>query len=335
MPEEKLKTRSSRYKEEIEVEEVEDTNTKTIKIPKKELEKEIKKEKQEETKEEEQKNHPLLNKILLNFIILILLIAAYSTLIEPQFINIKEYKVESKLIPESFHGTKIVQLSDIHYGTTINKHQLKKIVEKINNLKPDIVVFTGDLLDKNIELTETSKEELILYLSSINCTLYKYAIYGDEDLDNKDYKEIITTANFTLLDNKSIPLYYKDKTPIIITGFNPMISNPTYEILNHKIDDEEITNNFKIVLTHEPDSITNFISYQPNLVLSGHSLGGIIDLKFTKPLLLPENSTKYYEDYQKIESTDLYVSNGLGTNSLNMRILNPPSISLYRLYKTK
>lgn len=330
MSEEKVKTtRSSRYQTEIEVEEVDELKETKLKKEKKKEQKQINEE--PETK----KQHPILNKIILTIIVIFLTITAYSTLIEPKFINVKEYKIESNQLPESFHGLKIVQLSDIHYGTTTNSYQLNKIIKKVNELKPDIIVFTGDLQDKNIELTEESKEELIIQLNDLKCSLYKYAIYGDEDLDNKNYKEIMESTDFTILDNKSIPLYYKDQTPIIIAGFNPIISNPTYEILGHQIDEQDINNYYKIVLSHEPDSIDNFIDYNPNLVLSGHSLGGIIDLKFTKPLLLPENGKKYYKNHNSINNTELYISNGLGTNSLNLRLLNPPSISLYRFYKTK
>lgn len=328
MAEEQIRRRSDRYKDEIEVEDVEET--KEIKVIKKEPKK-VPEQKEQKTKEQ----HPLLNKIILTIIITIIILVSYSTMIEPKFINIKEYKIESKLIPDSFHGTKIVQFSDIHYGTTINKKQLERIANKINELKPDIIVFTGDLLDKNISLTQNTEEELTTYLSSLKCSLYKYAIFGDEDLDNKKYQEIMTKSGFTILDNKSIPLYYKDTTPILIAGYNPIITKPNYTILTDFIDNQDPTNYFKIVLTHEPDSIDKFINYNPNLVLSGHSLGGSIDLKFTKPLMLPTNSTKHFEDYQKIKNTDLYISNGLGTTGLNARFLNPPSINLYRLYKTK
>ena len=121
MTEEKIKaTRSSRYQTEIEVEDVKELKEKTIKKEKKKEQKTINKE--PETK----KQHPILNKILLTIIIVFLSITAYSTLIEPKIISVKEYKIESDQIPESFHGFKIVQLSDIHYGTTINSYQLKK-----------------------------------------------------------------------------------------------------------------------------------------------------------------------------------------------------------------
>lgn len=314
MKEEIKKTRTTKYKEEKKPKEISP-------IPKE--------------KEEIEKKHPLLTKILLIAIVFILLFIGYISFIGTSIFETKEYKVESSILPEAFHGLKIVQLSDIHYGTTINKKQLDKIVERINNIKPDIIVFTGDLIDKNISTTEEIKEELISSLSNLECSLYKYAIYGNEDYENNVYEEIMNSSNFTLLDNESILLYYKENTPIEITGFNSMETNPNYTILTNPVEETDTSTFYKIVLTHEPDSIDKFINYKPNLVLSGHSLGGLIKLPFIKPLFLENGSTKYYEDYYKINETDFYISNGLGTSGINARFNNHPSISLFRLYKTK
>lgn len=288
-----------------------------------------------EEKEEETKDHPLLKKILTYTVIFIILLICYCCFIETSIIDIKEYKVESTTIPDSFHGLKIVQFSDIHYGTTINKKQLEKIVNNINELKPDIIFFTGDLINKNITTTPEIEEELKSSLSKLECTLYKYAIYGNEDYNNEKYKDIITSSDFILLDNESKLLYYKDITPIEITGFSSKETNPNYTILTNMIDEIDTTNFYKIVLTHEPDSIDNFITYKPNLVLSGHSLGGLIKLPLLKPVFLQENAKTYYEDYYKLNNTDLYISNGLGTSGINARFNNHPSINFYRIYKTK
>lgn len=308
------------------------TRSKKYEIEEKEI---IKKEENKQEKIKEKKEHPLLKKILLIIASIIILVILYSTLIGTRIIDINEYKVESNQLPDSFHGIKIVHFSDIHYGTTINKKQLDNIVEKINNLKPDIIFFTGDLIDKNIKLDKETTNEIIESLNKLECTLYKYAIYGDEDLNNNSYKDIITKSNFTLLENTSTLLYYKNQTPIEITGYNPIITSPNYTILTDIVEEQDTTNYYKIVLTHEPDSIDKFINYNPNLVLSGHSLGGLINIPFTKPIFLPKNSKKYYEEYYKIKNTELYISNGLGTSGINARLNNHPSINLYRFYKTK
>lgn len=315
MTEETKRTRSNRYA----------TEEKT---------KEVKQSPKKETPPKEKKEHPLLKKTFFIIISLLIIIVLYASLIGTRIIDTKEYKVESTLLPESFHGLKIVHFSDIHYGTSINKKQLDKIVTKINELKPDLIIFTGDLIDKNITPTEDIKKELIESLSNLECSLYKYAIYGDEDLLNDSYKEIITTSNFTLLENSSTLLYYKDTTPIEITGYNPIETSPNYTILTNLVDEQDTTNYYKIVLTHEPDSVDKFINYSPNLILSGHTLGGTIKLPFLKPLFLPDNTTNYYEDYYKLKEADFYISNGLGTSEINGRLNNHPSINLYRLYKT-
>ncbi len=300
---------------------------------------EEKKDEQEELEEEvetESKkffSSPSKKALLIIFLILLSLII-YSMTLGTSFIDVKEYKVESELLPDSFHGMKIVHFSDLHYGNTINQKQLERIVNKINKIKPDVIFFTGDLVDKNIIVTDNIKSEIINTLNKLNKDTYKYAIYGNED--NKDtYKDIIEASGFTLLNNESKLFYYKDTTPVIITGFNTEDTNPNYTILTDYIDELDPTTLYKIVLTHEPDTIDNFISYNPNLVLSGHSLGGLIKIPFIKPLLLPDNSKKYYKDYYKLNGADFYISNGLGTSSIKARLNNHPSINFYRLYKTK
>lgn len=285
--------------------------------------------------EDEVKSHPLLKKIIIFFIFFIIIIVSYCHFSATSIIEVKEYKIESKIIPDSFHGFKIIQFSDLHYGTTINKKQLDKIVTKINELKPDIILFTGDLIDKNITTTPEIIEELKTSLKALECSLYKYAIFGNEDYNNDKYEEIIKSTGFTLLNNESTLLYYKDITPILITGFSSIDTNPNYTILTDMVSEIDTSNLYKIVLTHEPDSIDNFLLYKPNLVLSGHSLGGLIKLPFIKPLFLQDNTKKYYLDYYKLDNTELYISNGLGTSGINGRFNNNPSFNLYRLYKTK
>lgn len=286
-------------------------------------------------KEEETKDHPLLKKFIIIFIIILIILIAYCHISATSIIDVKEYKVEAQNIPDSFHGLKIIQFSDLHYGTTINKKQLDKIINKINDLKPDIIFFTGDLIDKNITTTPEIIEELKSSLSNLECSLYKYAIYGNEDNSNDNYEDIITSSGFTLLNNESTLLYYKDSTPILITGYNTINTNPNYTVITNPIEEIDPSNLYKIVLTHEPDSIDNFILYNPNLVLSGHSLGGTINIPFIKPLFLQDNAKKYYQDFYQIDNTKLYISNGLGTSGINGRFNNNPSINLYRIYKTK
>lgn len=307
MSEEKKNTRSKRYK-------IEDT---PIEI--------------EETIEEEEKTHPLLIKTLVITLLVIFIILIYSFFICPKIFMTNEYKVESTLLPESFNGFKIVQFSDIHYGTTVNKDQLNKIVKDINKLKPDIILFTGDLIDKNISPTEDIKNEIIESLNALNASLYKYAVYGNEDTEEY-FEDIMNNVGFITLKNSTQLLYYQGTTPIEIIGFSPMETNPDYNIINNPIEELDTTNLYKIVIMHEPNAIDNIISSNPSLVLCGSTLGGIIKLPFLKPLVLNEYNNKYYDNHYTIDNTELYISNGLGTTNINARFNSYPSINFYRLY---
>ena len=284
----------------------------------------------EEEEIEEKKEHPILVRLCLTLGIIFILFCIYSFIICPSLLKVREYKVESAMLPDSFNGIKIVQLADIHYGTTINKKQLDKIVKKVNELKPDIIFFTGDLIDKNIVPTEEIQKEIIDSLSNLNCSLYKYAVIGNED-EQELFNNIMEQTNFIVLNNETKLLYYKGNSPIAITGFNNMASEPNYVEINNPIDDVDISTLYHIVIFHEADAIDSILEYNPNLVLSSATLGGKIN--FIKPLFLPDTADKYYEEYYRLNETDLYVSNGLGTTGVNIRFNNVPSFNFYRLYK--
>ncbi len=262
--------------------------------------------------------------------IVIILGLLWARYISTSGLIVKEYKVESANLPASFHGLKIVHFSDLHYLTTIKEKELKSLVAQINELNPDIVVFTGDLIDED---HNPSEEELTLlqdYLSQIKATLFKYAISGNHDYVASDINALYQNTGFKYLENVREDIYYEGATPISLYGFpSSLEGEPDYSIL-----DEE-NNNFKIILIHEPDSISNISAATPNLVLAGHSHGGQVRFPIVGALYTPVGSKKYYEEHYSINNTELYISSGLGTSALRIRFFNKPSINLYRLYSTQ
>ena len=260
-------------------------------------------------------------KIIKNLFIIFILLAIFVRFYGVSQIVTKEYSIISKEIPRGFDGMKIVQISDIHYGTTINESSLKKMVNKVNQLKPDIIVFTGDLVAKGINPTDKIKAEITVNLSKLKAPIGKYAIASNEDLESDSFYDLITNSGFTLLNNEAKLIYINDDEPIELVG----ISN-----INNKI---ELTDNYKIALIHKPDDFDNIKNDNYNIVMAGHNHGGIIRLPFLGGLINIEGAKKYHNDYYEIDNTKLYVSSGLGTSNINFRIFNQPSINLYRFYK--
>ena len=258
------------------------------------------------------------------FIIVLILtfFIIYIHKIEPSFITTKEYAITNSKIPPSFEGFKIAHFSDIHFGRTTNENEIKTVVKKINEMKPDIVVFTGDLFDPYITLSKENETFLEEQLSTIHSTLGNYAILGDHDYEQKDvYQNIMNNANFQILEN-NIPIYYKGTTPIYLKGIS---SNQEISLSSSKNKEYQIT------LCHEP-AIFDDIYTNSDLVLAGHSLGGLIRLPFTNGLFKFDKTNNYILGEYKKENSTLIVSNGIGTENLSIRLGNPPTINLYRLY---
>ena len=148
-----------------------------------------------------------MKKFIIFLILIISLIFLYGKYIEPNNFKIKEYSVIDTNIPESFNGYKIIHLTDLYYE---NK-DLTSIIDKINNLNPDLVVFTGNLLHD--KFNPDQKETLINYLNSIKSTYGIYAVKGNND-NNEIYNEIINSTNIKILFANGIIKKHKQKTMI-------------------------------------------------------------------------------------------------------------------------
>lgn len=294
-----------------------------------ELEKQLETERKQELKH---KRIKLFLKIFLIIISIFLILILYMHFIGTKGLTVREYKVESNQLPESFHGFKVVHFSDLHYLTTINKKELTEVVNKINKLKPDIVVFTGDLIDSEKEATEKDIKNLIKGLNKIEVTTGLYAVKGNHDYKNDYFEKVFNETDFEILDNSYKLIYYKGNIPILLNGVGSIIKNDCD--IDQAFSFSEMDNLYTISLIHEPDIIDNIKSkYQTNLVLAGHSHNGQIRLPGIGAILKVEAGKKYPNEKYILNNTNLYVSGGIGTSMYEFRFFNRPSINLYRLTK--
>lgn len=276
-----------------------------------------------------------LIRFLLVLLLVIALIIIYARYIGTSGLVTKEYKIETSDIDDSFDGLKIVHFSDLHY-LRVNNSALKKVIDEINLINPDIVFFTGDLIDKDFELDKKDEENLISLLSDINSKYGKYAVLGNHDyVKNEEMlKHIFDSSDFYLMQNSYDIIYGDDDDKLFIGG----VDNYSYDTadidkaMEYFNDNDDI--NYKIILVHEPDYTDTILSkYDINLILSGHSHNGQINIPYLKNFFLPYGSRKYYKNYYRINNTDLYVSSGIGETTINFRLFNRPSINFYRINK--
>lgn len=252
--------------------------------------------------------------------LLILFIIIYAFFIGPKGIFIKDYSIKTSKISNLSSGIKILQISDIYYGSTINKSDIKKIVKKINENNVDVVIFTGDLISKNYDITDEDKTFLKKWLNKIDTELGKYYTTGEEDFE--DTNEILGMAGFTNLNNNPQSIYNESNIPIIIMDKSV---NKEY------LEDENNSTYFKILAIHDPDDIDDFNDANIDMAIAGHTLNGEINIPKLRELFI---SSKYKKGYQKVGNTKLYINAGCGTKGIKVRLFNHPTLNLYRINKT-
>ena len=285
----------------------------------------------ESNKENTKKAVKTIIKSLVIIAILGTLFFTYTTYVSTAKVGVREYRIINEKIPDNFNGLKIVQMSDLHYGSTMFNKDVKKIVSLINDRKPDIVVFTGDLINKNYNLDSKEQEELINNLKSISTTINKYAVLGDED--NEKIATIFNQSNFIILRDESDLIYNSTTNPILLVGINTRSKEPNIDkAYSYFKEPTHNANIYTIVISHEPDIADDIVdTYNSDLLLSGHSHNGNIRIPFIKYSLFKVNGAKKYDqDYYKLNTTDLYISSGLGTKG-GIRLFCRPSINFFRL----
>jgi uncharacterized protein len=257
----------------------------------------------------------------------------YAHEIEPRLLKINKHVIEHVDIPKSFDGFKIVQFSDTHLGFQYDLKQFKKMLSQISSLKPDIIFFTGDLMDAPNQYPFS--EEIVPLLKNLHAPFGKYSIYGNHDhggYGSDIYKNIMDLADFKLLLNESDQIQLLNGSSIYVLGIDDaMLGKPNFEAASANIPADK----YKILLSHAPDLADRAVDFGIQLQLSGHSHGGQIQIPFVGALITPPFAKKYREGFYDIKVTEtqltLYVNRGIGTTRLPFRFLSKPEISLFTL----
>ncbi|RSD28200.1 metallophosphoesterase [Mesobacillus subterraneus] len=256
----------------------------------------------------------------------------YARELEPHMLDITRHKLKNDALPAGFKGMKIIQFSDTHVGFQYTMAQLEDLISQINKLSPDLIVFTGDLLDDPRHFQD--RNQIISMLNKLNAPLGKFAVYGNHDhggYGSEIYKEIMELSGFTLLLNRSAKVSLLDGSSLWIAGIDDaMLGQPDIKAAMAGIPHDAYT----ILLSHAPDKADEAAAFPIQLQLSGHSHGGQIQIPFYGPWVTPPFAEKYVEGFYTVGSNPsmkLYVNRGLGTTRLPFRFLSQPELSLFTL----
>jgi predicted MPP superfamily phosphohydrolase len=233
--------------------------------------------------------------------------------------NIKTTKYSIKIDKDAGELKKfnIVMLSDLHLGDIVDKQRLSKMVGIINELKPDIVILAGDIIDDNIQpfIDQNMGEDF----KRIQSKYGVYVVFGNHEYYGKSIDKIVyeynNSAGFNLLRDKTV----KIDNSFYISGRDDL-SQERYSKIKRKSINELLSDADKllpiIVIDHQPVNFSEGEKAGVDLQFSGHTHGG---------QLLPANifTKRLFENDFGLLTKDTYnviVSSGIGTWGPPIRI---------------
>ncbi|MCL7763000.1 metallophosphoesterase [Polaribacter sp. Z014] len=254
-------------------------------------------------------------------------------------------KIKLDLLPESFNGLKIVQISDLHLGSFNYRYSiLDRAICIINKLEPDLIVFTGDLV--NNYAWELRGWEAVF--SRLKANIGKFAVLGNHDYGDysswksdevkqknfEEIKEFYKKIGFKLLLNKA-ELIFKDCEEIAVVGVENWGNPPFKQYGNLKQALHDVSHvPFKILLSHDPSHWSEEVLEKTDvaLTLSGHTHGMQAGINLGGRKWSPSQyKFKHWAGLYKNKKQYLYVNRGLGWLGFPGRIGMRPEITLIEL----
>lgn len=252
----------------------------------------------------------------------------YAFRVEPYLLTVKEYTVAEAPIEEEIT---LVQLSDLEMSKDYTEDQLPEILDKVKALEPDIIVFTGDLFSNYGKYRPV--ESVVSALSEMQAKYGKYAVWGNNDYGGgavRVYEDLMRQSGFQLLNNSGVNVTLDSGEIIFLGGLDD--SHFGYQNLDLALEDKEERAAYSILLSHEPDIADDIPADSVDMMLSGHTHGGQVKIKYFRNKVGIEG--KYMSgayELEHLEDTTLYVNNGLGTSRMPVRFLVPPQISCFKI----
>lgn len=254
--------------------------------------------------------------------------------------KVTHYEIKSKKLNGLSYDRTVVFLSDLH-----NNHYGKnneKLIMAVKEQNPDIILIGGDMLVGKRRVSTKVAEELACELTKI-CPVY-YA-YGNHEQRMKihlkkygrafqEYKEKLTKYGVVFLENKHAKLQW-DAVSLQIHGIDiPESFYKKFCKASLSVDDmiqcigRADTENYQILLAHNPVYMDAYLKWGADLVLSGHLHGGVVRIPGFGGIITPQFRMfpRYSGELTVKDGKSIVVSKGLGTHTIKLRFLNPAEL---------
>jgi predicted MPP superfamily phosphohydrolase len=233
-------------------------------------------------------------------------------------------------LPAKLRGLRLAMISDIHSGPYMSRDEMMPFVDRINRLKPDVVLIPGDFVDRDNEEAEPVCEAL----SKLKARYGVYGSTGNHDyFADADYvSNELQHAGVRMLRNEHALLDIRGEQLALI-GLDDVRTGHPFDALFKQAVEGLHPGTPNIVLCHKPYYLEEASEWGVNLMVSGHTHGGQIVLaRIFGTVITPATLLSgYVEGLYRLDHTQLYVTRGIGTVGLPVRINCPPEITVLTL----
>jgi len=225
-------------------------------------------------------------------------------------------------LPPEWDGLTIAQISDVHAGPYMPAERMALVAEMVDNLDPDLVVFTGDQMDRR----PSDADLFARGFAGITAPLGVYGILGNHDhyFDPRISEQALVEAGIAPLVNDSRVLRRGD-AELALIGLEDLSAGPgrgpDFSLVGR------FPNAFRLVLSHQPRTWHDAVSSGAHLMLAGHTHGGQIALT-SRNLNVARLQGRYISGPYRRDEATLYVSRGIGVGAVPLRLGSPPEVDI-------
>jgi predicted MPP superfamily phosphohydrolase len=243
---------------------------------------------------------------------------------EPRALQVEELALPLAKIPPG-RELRLAQISDLHIQSFNDYH--RRVADAVNALNPEIILITGDFLEKDRNLADVRQ-----FLKLLRAPRGIFAVQGNWEywarLEGENLRRHFAGVGVTLLIDERFDLEVRD-VPLSILGLD--YPSPVDHLL--KLQQQADPARINLLLSHVPAFRHQQLDGRVDLILCGHTHGGQVKIPFVDPFYLPRFSSPFVAGLYRVGPSDtpLYVNRGIGTSVLPVRFLCRPEITLLHL----
>jgi hypothetical protein len=241
----------------------------------------------------------------------------YAYHVEPTWLAVNRVAVPVRGLPAALSGVKVAQLSDFHFGPHIPAGYLESAVERAAAEQPDLIALTGDFIDRGPDHVAAAAR----LFRGLKAPLGVFAVLGNHDFSvhtargvrrypelHRRVADALAAEGVTVLRNRAVRVE-RGGAGLLVAGVDDLWSG---ESDPDAALGGACANTPRVVLAHNPQSAEGLAGHRADMILSGHTHGGQINLPGLGPLFLGPAARRWSAGLYPLDAGHLYVNTGVG-----------------------